>query len=153
MNVWIFYLSPCVQYSSETLLLLPADDDFAATGSAANVARLVTFTVEITAWVWVFMSNHRHFICPIIQQYAHLHEHNSRRAGQQGLIWTLTAALKRSVKTVTGCIFYHTNKNITKILCLSGNNYWMLLTLVMWNGYLTFLHYLHHWSSSAAFPR
>jgi len=37
----------------------------------------------------------------------------SRRAGQQGPIWTLTAALKRSIKTVTGCIFYHTNKNIT----------------------------------------
>jgi len=59
---------------------------------------------------------HRHFICPIIHQYAHLHEYNSRRAGQQGPIRTLTAALKRSIKTVTGCcIFYHTNKNITNI--------------------------------------
>ena len=57
--------------------------------------------------------HHHHFICPIIQQYAHLHEYDSRRAGQQGLIRTLTAALKRSIKTVTGCIFYHTNKNIT----------------------------------------
>ena len=37
---------------------------------------------------------HRHFICPIIQQYAHLREYDSRRAGQQGLIRTLTAALK-----------------------------------------------------------
>ena len=36
-----------------------------------------------------------------------------RRAGQQGPIRTLTAALKRSIKTVTGCIFYHTSKNIT----------------------------------------
>ena len=36
-----------------------------------------------------------------------------RRAGQQGPIRTLTAALKRSIKTVAGCIFYHTNKNIT----------------------------------------
>jgi len=33
-----------------------------------------------------------------------------RRAGQQGPIRTLTAALKRSIKTVTGCIFYHTIK-------------------------------------------
>ena len=57
--------------------------------------------------------HHHHFICPIIQQYAHLHEYDSRRAGQQGPIRTLTAALKRSIKTVTGCIFYHTNKNIT----------------------------------------
>jgi len=57
--------------------------------------------------------HHHHFICPLIQQYAHLHEHDSRRAGQQGPIRTLTAALKRSIKTVTGCIFYHTNKNIT----------------------------------------
>ena len=30
--------------------------------------------------------HHHHFICPIIQQYAHLHEYNSRRAGQQGPI-------------------------------------------------------------------
>ena len=44
--------------------------------------------------------HHHHFICPIIQQYAHLHEYNSRRPGQQGAIWTLTAALKRSIKTV-----------------------------------------------------
>jgi len=55
---------------------------------------------------------HHFFICPIIQQYAHLREYDSRRAGQQGLIRTLTAALKRSIKTVIGCIFYHTNKNI-----------------------------------------
>jgi len=47
-----------------------------------------------------------HFICPIIHEY-NLHEYNSTRAGQQGLIRTLTAALKRSIKTVTGCIFYH----------------------------------------------
>ena len=51
--------------------------------------------------------HHHHFICPIIQQYAHLHEYNSRIAGQQGPIRTPTAALKRSIKTVTGCIFYH----------------------------------------------
>jgi len=40
-------------------------------------------------------NNNHHFICPIIQQYAHLHEYDSRRAGQQGPIRTLTAALKR----------------------------------------------------------
>ena len=57
-------------------------------------------------------ANH-HFICPIIQQYAHLRKYDSSRAGQQGTIKTLTAALKRSIKTVTWCIFYHTNKNIT----------------------------------------
>ena len=53
---------------------------------------------------------HHHFICPIIQQYAHLHEYDSRRAGQQGPTRTLTAALKRVIKTVTGYIFYHTGK-------------------------------------------
>ena len=51
----------------------------------------------------------RHIICLII----HVREYDSRRAKQQGPIRTLTAALKRSIKTVTGCIFYHTNKNIT----------------------------------------
>ena len=59
------------------------------------------------------LHHHHHFICRIIQQYAHLREYDSRRAGQQGPIRTLTAALKRSIKTVTACIFYHTNKNIT----------------------------------------
>jgi len=57
--------------------------------------------------------HHHHFICQIIQQYAHLREYDCRRAGQQGPIRTLTAALKTFNKTVTGCIFYHTNKNIT----------------------------------------
>jgi len=38
--------------------------------------------------------HHRHhFTCPIIQQYAHLHRYNFRRAGQQGPTRTLTAAL------------------------------------------------------------
>ena len=59
--------------------------------------------------------HHHHFNCPIIQQYAHLHEYDSRRAGQQGPIRTLTATSKRSIKTVTdGCIFYHTNKKYYK---------------------------------------
>ena len=57
-------------------------------------------------WFTSVCHHHHHFICPIIQQYAaHLHEYDSRRAGQQGPIRTLTAALKRSIKTVTGCIF------------------------------------------------
>ena len=34
------------------------------------------------------------FIWPIIQQYAHLREHDSRRAGQQGPIRSLTGALE-----------------------------------------------------------
>jgi len=33
--------------------------------------------------------DNRHFICPTIQQYAHLHRHNFRRAGQQGPTRTL----------------------------------------------------------------
>jgi len=37
---------------------------------------------------------HHHFICPIIQQYAHFREYDSGRAEQQGPIRTLTAALK-----------------------------------------------------------
>ena len=63
--------------------------------------------------ITVHHHHHHHYICPIIQQYAHLREYDSRRAGQQGPIRTLTAALKRPIKTVTGCIVYHTNKNIT----------------------------------------
>jgi len=31
-------------------------------------------------------NHYHHFICPKIQQYAHLHEYNSRTAGQQGPI-------------------------------------------------------------------
>jgi len=38
--------------------------------------------------------HHHHFIWKIIQQYAHLHRYNFRRAGQQGPTRTLTAALK-----------------------------------------------------------
>ena len=50
----------------------------------------------------VSMSFHHHlFICPIIQQYVHLHEYDFRRAGQQGPIRTLTAALKRSIKKLS----------------------------------------------------
>jgi len=46
----------------------------------------------------LYFHHHHHFICPIIQQYAHLHEYDSRRAGQQGPIRTITATLKRSIK-------------------------------------------------------
>jgi len=42
----------------------------------------------------VLSNHHHHLFCPIIQQYAHLREYDSRRAGQQGPIRTLTAALK-----------------------------------------------------------
>ena len=83
-------------------------------------SRLIHTTRELSGTTSVIVTycffhhhHYHHFICPIIQQYAHLHEYNSRRVGQQGPIWTLTAALKRSIKTVTGCIFYHTDKNIT----------------------------------------
>jgi len=68
---------------------------------------------QFHVWSGNHHHHHHYFICPIIQQYAHLREYDSRRAGQQGPIRTLTAALKRSIKTVTGCIFYHTNENIT----------------------------------------
>jgi len=40
------------------------------------------------------------FICPIIQQYAHLHRYNFRRAGQQGPTRKLTAALKLMMTSV-----------------------------------------------------
>ena len=46
--------------------------------------------------------HHRHFICPIMQQCAHLHRYNIRRPGQQGPTRTLTAALKRVVKQSLG---------------------------------------------------
>jgi len=50
-----------------------------------------------------FHHHHHHFICPIIQQYAHLHRYNFRRAGQQGPTKTLTtAALKRVIKQLLG---------------------------------------------------
>ena len=38
-----------------------------------------------------------------------------RRAGQQGPIRTLTAALKRLLKTVTGCVFYHMRSHHTGV--------------------------------------
>ena len=38
--------------------------------------------------------HHHHFICPIIQQYAHLRQYDSRRAGQQGPTKTPTAVLQ-----------------------------------------------------------
>ena len=44
----------------------------------------------------------RHFICPIIQQYAHLHRYDFRRAGQQGPTRTLTAGLERVIKQLLG---------------------------------------------------
>jgi len=47
--------------------------------------------VEIIRLKEVSKNHHHHFICPIIQQYAHLREYDSRRAGQQGPIRTLTA--------------------------------------------------------------
>ena len=39
------------------------------------------------------LDHHHHFICSVIQQYAHLRKYDSTRAGQQGPIKTLTAAL------------------------------------------------------------
>ena len=42
--------------------------------------------------------HHHHFTCPIIQQYAHLHLYNFRRAGQQGP----TAALIYVIKQLLG---------------------------------------------------
>ena len=48
---------------------------------------------------------YHHFICPIIQQYAHLHRYNFRRAGQQGPTRILTAALERVIKQLLGTYF------------------------------------------------
>jgi len=49
---------------------------------------------------------HHHFICPLIQQYAHLHQYNFRRAGQQGQTKTLiTAALKSVIKQLLGTCY------------------------------------------------
>ena len=44
--------------------------------------------------------HHHHFICPIMQQYAHLHRYNFRRARQQCPTRTLTAAPKTCSKAV-----------------------------------------------------
>ena len=46
--------------------------------------------------------HHHHFICPIIQQYVHLHEYDFRRAGQQGPIGTLTDAVLGRARVPTG---------------------------------------------------
>ena len=55
--------------------------------------------------------HHHHFICPMIQQYAHLHRYNFRRAGQQGPTKnTNNSCPKTCNKTATGYIFYHTSK-------------------------------------------
>ena len=54
-------------------------------------------TFPLRCGLWWAQGNHHHhhhhFICPIIQQYVHLHEYDFRRAGQQGRIRTLTAAV------------------------------------------------------------
>jgi len=55
---------------------------------------------------FIIIHHHRHFICPIIQRYAHLHRYNFRRAGQQGPTRTLTAALKRVIKQLLGKLTY-----------------------------------------------
>jgi len=61
---------------------------------------------------------HRHhFICPIIQQYAHLRRYNFRRAGQQGPTRTLTAALKRVIKQLLGTY------SITQVKYYKWDNY------------------------------
>jgi len=52
--------------------------------------------------VLISSSSSSSFICPIIQQYAHLRRYNFRRAGQQGPTRALTAALKRVIKQLTG---------------------------------------------------
>ena len=53
-----------------------------------------------SCWVGCCIHHHHHFICPIIQQYAHLREYDSRRAGQQGPTRTLTAAPKTFNKNI-----------------------------------------------------
>ena len=61
---------------------------------------------------------HHRFICPIIQQYAHLHRYNFRRAaGQRGPTRTLTAAPKRVVKKLLGTY------SITQIKYYKRENY------------------------------
>jgi len=53
-------------------------------------------------WKTVYVNISIIFICPIIQQYAHLHRYNFRRAGQQGPTRTLTSALKWVMKQLLG---------------------------------------------------
>jgi len=60
--------------------------------------------------------HHHHFICPIIQQYAHLHRYNFKRAGQQGPKRTLTADLEHVIKQLLGTysitqVKYYKQKN------------------------------------------
>jgi len=52
--------------------------------------------------MFYLFKHHCHFICPIIQQYAHLHRYSFKRAGQQGPTRTLTAALERLIKQLLG---------------------------------------------------
>ena len=61
---------------------------------------------------------HHRFICPIIQQYAHLHRYNFRRAaGQRGPTRTLTAAPKRVIKQLLGTY------SITQVKYYKRENY------------------------------
>ena len=46
----------------------------------------LVFTIAAVVTSSATVVHHHHFICPIIQQCAHLHEYNSRKAGQQGPI-------------------------------------------------------------------
>jgi len=66
-------------------------------------AQLVKETMKSHVHVAISGNHHHHqFICPIIQQNAHLHRYNFRRAGQQGPTRTLTAALRRVIKQLLG---------------------------------------------------
>ena len=53
---------------------------------AVTVKHLQDGNKEVTSLADIAFHHHHHhhFICPIIQQYAHLHEYDSRRAGEQG---------------------------------------------------------------------
>ena len=52
---------------------------------------------------------HHHFTCPIMQQYAHLHRYNFKRAGQQGPTRTVNtnSCPKTCNKTGTGYSITH----------------------------------------------
>ena len=74
--------------------------------SDAVAVRILCLSRCIVLFLSFFYSSihhhHHHFICPIIQQYAHLHRYNFRRAGQQGPTRTLKTAVKSVIKQLLG---------------------------------------------------
>jgi len=79
--------------------------------TASRIVSCRMHAMQPQNWTKPADHHHHHFICPIIQQYAHFREYDSRRAGQQSPIRTLTAALKTFNKKQSLGVYSINNNN------------------------------------------